>query len=128
MRASKLALAVVLALSYGGVRLAAHHAFASVYLLDEELTIEGQLVELIYRNPHSYLHVLAPDRSGRMRRWAVEWSGWHEIRRHAPDVETLRIGDRLVVTGHAGRDPSVYRLRLRTMIRVKDGYRWKTAR
>jgi hypothetical protein len=121
-------LAVAAALAPGAVRVAAHHSFTAVYLEDEVLTIEGQLVELIYRNPHSYLHVLAPDRSGQMRRWAVEWDSWPEIRRSTADTDALRIGDRLVVTGHAGRDPSAYRLRLRTMIRVKDGHRWKTGR
>jgi hypothetical protein len=128
MHRTILALSVVGALAYGGVRVGAHHSFAAFYLEDDALTIEGELVQITYRNPHSFLHVLVRDRAGREQRWAVEWGSSVEIRRQESPAETLRIGDHLVVSGSPWRDPSAHRLRMRNMIRPRDGRQWVSGR
>jgi Family of unknown function (DUF6152) len=128
MRRTVLALSVVVALAYGGVRVGAHHAFAATYLEDDAMTIEGELVQITYRNPHSFLHVLVRDSAGRDQRWAVEWGSSVEIRRHESAAETLQIGDHLIVNGSPGRDPSAHRLRMRNMVRPRDGRRWVSGR
>ena len=35
----------------------------------------GQALQFLFRNPHSFVHVEAPDEKGEMHRWAVEWGG-----------------------------------------------------
>jgi hypothetical protein len=109
-------------MAYGAASVAAHHSLATTYR-DEQITIEGVLVTLEYRNPHSYLQVTALDRSGRQRTWAVECGSPQQIRRSL-DEGALKPGDRIVVTGHAGHDDGQWRLRLRTIVRPSDGWRW----
>jgi hypothetical protein len=128
MHRTILALGVIGALAYGGVHVAAHHSFAAVYVEDDALTIEGELVQIIYRNPHSFLHVLVRERDGREQRWAVEWGSSLRIRRQESATETLQIGDHLIVNGSPGRDPSAHRLRMRDMVRTRDGRRWVSGR
>jgi len=57
----------------GSVPLMAHHSFAATYFEDQTVTVEGDLVQFQFRNPHSYVHLQAPDDKGVMQRWAVEW-------------------------------------------------------
>ena len=52
----------------------AHHSFAAHYLEDERVSIEGDLVQLDYRSPHSWVYVNAKDQSGVVRRVSAEWA------------------------------------------------------
>ena len=40
----------------------AHHSFAATYIEDKSVTIEGELVQVLFRNPHSFVHVTSPKR------------------------------------------------------------------
>ena len=51
----------------------AHHSFAGTHHEDDTETIEGQLVQFMYRNPHSFIHVIATDSNGDQQRWSIEW-------------------------------------------------------
>jgi len=53
------------------VPLIAHHSFAATYFEDQTVTIKGKLVQFLYRNPHSFVHVEAPDDKGEMQTCAV---------------------------------------------------------
>ena len=49
----------------------AHHSFAMFDSTQQKL-IEGEVVEWNYNNPHSWLHVRAPDAKGEMTTWSFE--------------------------------------------------------
>jgi len=110
--------------AYDTVSIDAHHSFASTYLEDQVIAIEGDLVDVIYRNPHSFIHVMAPDGAMHMRLWAVEASNRGQLRLQGVFEENLKPADHLVITGSPGRDAGAWRLRLRTIVRPKDGWRW----
>ena len=108
-----------------GAQAFAHHSFAATYLEGQETSIQGELVQFIYRNPHSFVQVMAPDpETKEMVRWAVEWAGNGQLRQAGITAETLKIGDRVVITGSPGRIPEEHRLRMRTISRPKDGWKW----
>lgn len=107
-----------------GIRLHAHHSFAATYLEDQEQTIEGELVQFLYRNPHSFVHVMAPDETKQMQRWAIEWGGGGQLGQQGVTRETLKPGDHVIVTGNPGRNPADHRLRMRMIVRPKDGWKW----
>ncbi len=48
-------------------RVYAHDSFAATYYIDRSQTIEGNIVECLYRNPHSYIKVEAPDEKRQMQ-------------------------------------------------------------
>lgn len=102
----------------------AHHPFSATYVTDRQITIDGIVVELAYRNPHAFIHVAASDPDGQPRRWAVEWGHPGTERRLGVPTDVLKLGDRLVVTGSPARDPGAFRILGRTIVRASDGWRW----
>ena len=108
----------------GAASLLAHHPVSTTYVTDRQMTIDGIIVELAYRNPHAFIHVSAPDRDGQARRWAVEWGHPGTDRRLGVPTDVLKLGDRLVVSGSPARDPGAFRILGRTIVRSSDGWRW----
>ena len=116
-------LVVAGALAAGG-RMSAHHSFAATYFEDKTQTIEGELVQFLFRNPHSFVHVTAPDEKGIMQRWAVEWGAGGQLNRSGVTKDSLRTGDHVIVTGNPGRNAADHRLRMQSVERPKDGWKW----
>jgi len=104
----------------------AHHSFAAVYKADEMMEIEGKVVQFLFRNPHSVVHVLVPDDSGGSTRWAVEWQGATQLGAGGMSAQTLRPGDPVIVTGNPGRVEAEHRMLLVTIERTTDGFGWGT--
>lgn len=102
----------------------AHHNFAPGYVMDREMTIEGTLVQFAYKSPHSFLYVDISDQRGKLRRWAVEWASGAILAREGVKVETLKPGDKIIVTGNPGRDPFEQKLRMITINRPADRWKW----
>jgi hypothetical protein len=47
--------------------ISAHHSWTASYLEDQTVSVEGEIVELAYQNPHAWVHVSSRDNSGRMQ-------------------------------------------------------------
>jgi Family of unknown function (DUF6152) len=104
----------------------AHHSFAAVYQADDMIEIEGKVVQFLFRNPHSILHVLAPDESGTMTRWAIEWQGATQLGANGVSAQSIRPGDPVIVSGNPGRVAAEHRILLVTIKRTTDGFGWGT--
>jgi len=102
----------------------AHHSFPATYEVDKMVTIQGTVVEFLFRNPHSFVHVLAPDENGKMVEWAVEWGAGSTLGAASIKSDTLKPGDKVIVTGNPSRDPASHRLRMRAIVRPADGWTW----
>lgn len=102
----------------------AHHSFTATYDETKTIKIEGELVQFMFRNPHAFVHVLAPDDKGEMQRWGVEWGGAGALAGQGVSRDSLKAGDRVVITGNPGRNPEEHRLRMRTLLRPSDGFGW----
>ena len=106
------------------VPLLAHHSFAATYFDDKTETVEGNLVQFVFRNPHSFVHVEAPDEKGQPIRWAVEWGSGQQLSGQGVAADTLKFGDHVVITGNPGRNPEDHRMRMHSIVRPKDGWKW----
>lgn len=124
IRRFSIGVALVVAYVVAGAA-AAHHSFAATYDSSREATIEGEVAQFLFRNPHSMLQVLVPDDEGEMRRWAIEWAGVNALTGEGISRDTLRIGDRVVVTGNPGRVAEDHRLRMLSIRRPIDGWEWR---
>ena len=102
----------------------AHHSFAATYRESQTVTIEGELVQLDFRNPHSFVHVMVKEKDGAMVRYAVEWGGAGQLGGQGVTRETLKAGDHVIITGSPGRNPKDHRVRMVTLHRPKDGFGW----
>jgi hypothetical protein len=99
---------------------AAHHSFAATYIESESMTTTGTVVQFLFRNPHSFVHIDATDSKGKTQRWAVEWGSAGQLGGAGIARDTLKTGDEVQITGNPGRVPSEHRMRL-TSIRRKNG-------
>lgn len=88
------------------------------------MTIEGDVAQFLYRNPHSFLHIEVKDPKGNMVRWAVEWGGAGQLGSQGITRDTLKPGDHVVVLGSPGRNPDDHRMRMIKVTRPSDGKSW----
>ena len=119
-----LATLVVVASSLIGAAAYAHHSISSTYLEDHTVVIEGQLVQLLFRNPHSFVHLVVREKDGTNVRYAVEWGGANQLGVTGVGRDTLKIGDRLIISGNPARNKRDHRVRMLTLERPKDGFGW----
>jgi hypothetical protein len=118
-------LAVLMGLMTVVAPVSAHHSFAATYFENKTVTIEGKLVQFLYRNPHSFVHVEVQDDKGNVVRWAVEWAGGGQLSRDGITAQTLHPGDFVSITGSPGRNPEDHRVRMQSISRPSDGFKWK---
>ena len=121
---SKLFVLALAGVSILGVRAYAHHSFASTYLEDQKMTIEADVLQFLYRNPHSFLQLESKDDKGKSITWAVEWGAGGQLGRQGVTRETLKPGDDVIVVGNPGRNPADHRLRMVNITRPADGWKW----
>ena len=80
----------------------------------------------MFRNPHSFVHVQAPDENGEQQRWAVEWAGTSQLDNAGVTRETLRVGDKITIVGRPSRVRGEHRMLMVTLLRESDGFAWGT--
>ena len=59
-----LVIGLVAAAAFVGAQASAHHSFAATYLEDQTVSIEGELVQFLFRNPHSFVHLNVKQKDG----------------------------------------------------------------
>jgi len=101
----------------------AHHSFAATYIENQSVTIEGELVQFVLRNPHSFMDVNVPQADGTIVRYLVEWASPSQLQGKI-NRDTLKTGDHVIITGSPGRNVEDHRVRLLTFRRPKDGWTW----
>jgi Family of unknown function (DUF6152) len=121
----KLLTALFAATLLSGARAFAHHSLAATYL-DKEVKLEGKILDLLLRNPHSFLQIEAPDENGVMQRWSLEWRSSGQLGQQGIKRDTLKVGDEVTVTINPSRTPADHRGALKTLHRKSDGFGWGT--
>jgi Family of unknown function (DUF6152) len=102
----------------------AHHSLAATYYPDKEVKLEGKIIEFLFRNPHSFLQIEAPDESGAMQRWSLEWRASGQLGQQGIKRDTLKVGDEVTVTINPSRTAADHRGALKTLHRKSDGFGW----
>ena len=105
----------------------AHHSATSIYIQGKAIKIEGTLKEFLWRNPHSFMKVSAPDDKGVMQTWVIEGAAPTQLSESGMTRSTLRPGDHLIVTGKPGRVEEDHRMLLESIERPSDGWKWQAA-
>lgn len=120
-RSSALLLLAVLGI---GMRVAAHHSITATYDIKRMVTIEAEIVQVVLRNPHSFVHVAVRERGKAEMRYSVEWTASKRLGGQGVTGRTFKAGDRVIITGQPGRDPGDHQLRMTMLRRPKDGFVW----
>jgi len=92
-------IAAVLSTCFVPIGASAHHSFAAFYRLNETVEIEGEIIEILWRNPHTLVSIRRPD--GRVVE--VESNSISVLERMGVSADLLAIGDRVRVAGRPAR-------------------------
>jgi hypothetical protein len=103
----------------------AHHSVSATYIFGKSVRIEGTLKEFVWRNPHSFMRVEAPDEKGAKYIWIVEGAAPQQLAEGGLTASTLRPGDQVIVTGRPGRIAEDHKMLLHTIERPADGFRYE---
>src|SRR5262245_26010934 len=120
----RLPVLIIAAALLSGVSASAHHSMNAQYDVGKQVKLEGTLVQFQFRNPHSFVQVEAPDESGQVVRWSIEWSGSAALTDQGVTRTTLKYGDKVVITGAPSRTPGDHKLIMRSLHRTSDGFGW----
>jgi hypothetical protein len=102
----------------------AHHSYSATYETTKSITLDGSIAQFVYRNPHSFVHIDAPDAKGVSQRWAVEWAGTGQLAQAGVKRDSLKVGDKVVISGRPSRVPGEYRVLMVNLNRPSDGFTW----
>jgi hypothetical protein len=86
--------------------------------------LEGKVAEFLLRKPHSFLQVEVPDQKGHVEMWLAEWGDGSQLSRTGVFQETLKTGDRVVVTANPARNPTEHKVHIVAIRRPSDGWTW----
>jgi hypothetical protein len=81
-----------------GTQLQAHHAVASVYDLNKEIVIEGQLTKLNFVNPHPSMLVAVPNPDGTVTEWTLTTPSIQALTREGINKTSIKPGESLKLT------------------------------
>lgn len=80
-----------------GAAAQAHHAVASVYDLNKEIVLEGELVKLNFVNPHSNIHIAVHNADGTTTEWVLTTASLQVLTRQGLNNSSIKPGEILKV-------------------------------
>ena len=101
-----------------------HHSFAEYYIEEDTIEVEGEILEVQYKNPHSWIYVQAQDPFGRRKVYSAEWASVSRLERDGITKRTLREGDWVRIWASPNRNPNDNRVRLKRIERPADRWKW----
>jgi hypothetical protein len=98
-------LGAALTLGAAGAALA-HHSFGAEFDQNAPVKIEGSVVKFEWVNPHSWIHINAPDpkQGGKVVEWKVEGGAPSALLRRGWNRNSLPPGTKIIVTAFRARD------------------------
>jgi hypothetical protein len=115
------AVALIAAVLLGSIAAQAHHAISSYYDSSKPATIQGVITEFRFVNPHPFVMMEVTDARGAGQGWKLEMDNRSELAAEGVRSDTLKPGDRIVVTGSLARNEA-QSLYIRKLERPADGF------
>jgi hypothetical protein len=85
----------------------AHHSFYAEFDPNKEVSLEGEVVEMHWVNPHSWLSFAVENEDGVVENWQVEGGSPNVLMRLGWNRDSLPLGTRIRVTGFQAKDGSL---------------------
>jgi hypothetical protein len=83
----------------------AHHAFATEFDVNRQVTLEGKVTKVELINPHSWIHIEVMQ-DGKPVTWMIEGGSPNALVRRGINKNSIPIGSELVIRGYGTRDGS----------------------
>lgn len=81
----------------------AHHAFATEFDVNRQVTLEGKVTKVELINPHSWIHIEVIQ-DGKPVTWMVEGGSPNALVRRGITKNSIPVGSELVIRGYGTRD------------------------
>jgi hypothetical protein len=81
----------------------AHHAFATEFDVNRQVTLEGKVTRVELINPHSWIH-LEVIQDGKPVMWMIEGGSPNALVRRGITKNSIPVGSELVIRGYGTRD------------------------
>ncbi len=82
----------------------AHHSFAAEFSYDDFGTIEGEVIEVLFVNPHARFFVAVINENDEEEIWDTQTSSSVGLTRFGWVKDSLQVGDKVVMEGNLGRN------------------------
>jgi hypothetical protein len=120
------AVACLALLVSSGTIISGHHSQA-LFDLDNQITLEGKIVEAVWGNPHSLFFVEGkkvgePD--SQIKKWAMEGPSPTSLTRAGWTQDVLKVGDQITAKGNGSRTGRA--MMLLKEVTTSDGKVWQT--
>jgi hypothetical protein len=115
---------IAFGLAFAGPALSAHHSIAGIYDSARQASIEGVVLTFQFVNPHPIITMKVDTSNGKTEEWRLEMDNRSELAAVGMTADTLRPGDRILVTGSVARTQP-YGLYVRRLERPVDGFQYE---
>jgi hypothetical protein len=82
---------------------AAHHASGPFYDSSRKVEAQGPVTKFIFKNPHGFLYIDAPDATGKVVEWQIELGAPISLSRTGWTPDTLKVGTVIKAVGSPSR-------------------------
>jgi hypothetical protein len=82
----------------------AHHSFAAEFDYDLIGTIEGEVVEVLYVNPHARYFIEVTDEAGNTVMWDAQSRSPSALQRIGWTRDSIPLGEKITIQGNLGLD------------------------
>jgi hypothetical protein len=80
----------------------AHHSFAAEFDYDATGSVKGEVIEVLFVNPHVRYFVAVVDENGEEVIWDTQTMSLSALTRFGWTKDTIRVGDNVVMEGNLG--------------------------
>lgn len=84
----------------------AHHSFAAEFDANAPIELTGTVTKVAWANPHTFFYLDVTDPDGLVENWALEMGSPNGLMRRGWTRDTMKIGDRVTVSGSRAKDGS----------------------
>jgi hypothetical protein len=83
---------------------AAHHSFSAEFDINQPIQLRGEVIRMVFTNPHSYIYINVTTDSGEVQEWAIEGGAPNALIRRGWNRNSLPAGTEVLVLGYRSRD------------------------
>lgn len=81
----------------------AHHSF-SMFAMDKEVVMSGEVKDFQWTNPHIWIQLLVPGADGKTTEWSIEGTSPNVLSRQGWNKRSVKVGEKVTVTVHPLKD------------------------